>query len=284
MNNIDWLDSLLRPGTFMVIILGTLLVAYIFRVLFNQLIRSSTRVMKNDPTSYKFMKYGISFVIYVVGFSWAVYEIPQLRTVANSLLAGAGILAVALGFASQHALKNIISGMFIVIFKPFKVNDRLKLNNGMAGIVEDISLRHTVIRDFENRKIIIPNSIISEEVIVNADFENDRICKFIEVRVPFHSNIDHVKTILREEVMKHPFLIDVRSEEEKQNNDPVVRVRVLQIVDNGILLRAWAWAHNAAEAFVMGCDVYESLLKRFDEENIRIPYPHVQVVSQPENK
>ena len=118
----NWYDFIVDPGIFAAIIIGTLLVAYIFRLLFTQLIRSSTRAMNNDPTSYKFLKYAVSAVIYVVGFSWAVYEIPALRTVANSLLAGAGILAIALGFASQHALKNIISGLFIVIFRPFKIN------------------------------------------------------------------------------------------------------------------------------------------------------------------
>jgi len=71
------------------------------------------------------------------------------------MLAGAGILAVAVGFASQAALSNIISGVFVVIFKPFRVGDRLKINE-LTGVVEDITLRHTVIRDLENKRIIIP--------------------------------------------------------------------------------------------------------------------------------
>jgi len=101
---------------------------------------------------------------------------PNLRALASSFLAGAGILAVAVGFASQHALGNIISGVFIVIFKPFRVTDRVKLRE-LTGVVEDITLRHTIIRDFENKRIIIPNFLISEEIIVNSNFEDDRICK-----------------------------------------------------------------------------------------------------------
>lgn len=107
--------------------------------------------------------------------SWAVYETNALRTVATSLLAGAGILAVAVGFASQQALSNIVSGIMIVIFKPFRVNDRLNIGTTFNGIVEDITLRHTVIRDFENKRIIVPNMVISQECLE---------CNYAEAHLP----------------------------------------------------------------------------------------------------
>lgn len=142
-----------------IIFVVTIVVAFIFQKLYSRFINHSSGVMKNDPTNYKFVGHAMSAIIYLVGFGWAIYEIPQMRQIANSLLAGAGILAVAAGFASQHALSNIISGLFIIIFKPFRVNDRLLLRETMQGFVEDITLRHTVIRDFENRRIIIPNTV-----------------------------------------------------------------------------------------------------------------------------
>ena len=101
------------------IVAGTILVAFIVNRLFRRFIRRNSLLIRNDPTNYVFLRHALTGIIYVVGFSWAVYSLPSLRAVANSLLAGAGILAVAVGFASQHALSNIISGIFIVIFKPF---------------------------------------------------------------------------------------------------------------------------------------------------------------------
>jgi small conductance mechanosensitive channel len=181
------LNSIEHIAIFVGIVLTTIIVAYLVNRFFKRLIRRSTEEMKNDPTNYLFFRHVIRTLIYIVGFSIAIFMMPNLRALASSLLAGAGILAVAVGFASQHALSNIISGVFIIIFKPFRVNDRVKLKE-LTGIIEDITLRHTVIRDFENKRIIIPNSMISEEVIVNSNFEDERICKWIDIGISYDSN------------------------------------------------------------------------------------------------
>jgi small conductance mechanosensitive channel len=134
-------------GLFIGILLATFLVAFLVNRLFGRLIKRSANILNNDPTNYQFLRHAVIGLIYLVGLGAAIYTVPSLRTIANSLLAGAGILAVAVGFASQHALSNIISGVFIVIFKPYRINDRLQVRE-LEGIVEDITLRHTVIRDY----------------------------------------------------------------------------------------------------------------------------------------
>src|SRR5210317_1124346 len=131
--NYNFIPLILSAG----IIVGTIIVAYLFRRLFNRFIKKSTLIVQNDPTNYLFLKHTISALIYIVGFSWAFIQIESLKAVAGSLLAGAGILAVAVGFASQHALSNIIGGIFIVIFKPYRINDRITVKNILAGVVED---------------------------------------------------------------------------------------------------------------------------------------------------
>ncbi|WP_020536894.1 mechanosensitive ion channel family protein [Lewinella cohaerens] len=261
------------------ILIGTVILAALVGRFFRSLIKRSTDEMKNDPTNYLFLRHLIIGVIYLVGIGVAVYTVPELRGLASSMLAGAGILAVAVGFASQHALSNIISGMFIVIFKPFRVNDRITVRD-MSGVIEDITLRHTVIRNFENRRIIIPNALISDEIVVNADFGDGKICKWIEIGISYESDIDLAKQIMREETMAHPLLIDNRNAEQIAAGEPVVMVRLLALQDSGILLRAWAWTEGQADSFVLGCDLYESIKKRFDREGIEIPYPHRTIVQK----
>lgn len=264
---------------FLCIILATFLVAYLFRRAFNKFIHSSTSFLKNDPTNYKFLKHFVVGLIYIVGFCFAVYSVPNLRTLAGSLLAGAGIAAVAIGFASQAALSNIVGGVFIIIFKPFRINDRLMIGTHM-GIVEDITLRHTVIRDFENRRIVIPNSIISEQVIVNADYTDENICKWVDIGITYDSDIDLAKKIMADEVLKHPLRVDARTEEMIAEGAPPVMVRVLALADSSVNIRAWAWAKNAADAFVLSCDLLESIKKRFDREGVEIAFPHRVLVTK----
>ncbi|MBK6829965.1 MAG: mechanosensitive ion channel [Flavobacteriales bacterium] len=87
-----------------------------------------------------------------------IYSIPSFKHIAVTVFAGAGILVAIVGLAAQDAFSNIISGVFIVAFKP-SAGDQVSVA-GHSGVVEDITLRHTVIRTLENRRAIIPNGKI----------------------------------------------------------------------------------------------------------------------------
>jgi small conductance mechanosensitive channel len=270
-------SNFIHIGLFIGVIVVTMILALLVNRFFLRLIRRSTTEMRNDPTNYHFLRHAITALIYMVGLGVAIYMVPELRALASSLLAGAGILAVAVGFASQHALSNIISGVFIIVFKPFRINDRLSIRT-LNGIVEDITLRHTVIRDFENKRILIPNALISDEILINADLIDDKICKWIDIGISYDSDIDKAKELMRDEVMKHPLHIDPRTPEQIENGDPEVSVRVLSLGEYSVNLRAWAWAKNSADGFLMGCDLFESIKKRFDQEGIEIPFPYRTLV------
>jgi len=259
---------------FLAIVFSTFVVGLIFNRLYFRFIRFSTVIIRNDPTNYKFLGHALTALIYTLGFTWAIYSLPALRGLANTLLAGAGILAVAIGFASQHALSNVISGVFIVVFRPFRVNDRISLRDTLAGVVEDITLRHTVIRDFENRRIIIPNSLISEEILINSDLSDERICRWIEVPVTYATDISKAKQIIHELIVSHPHHLDPRSPEDIKEGTALAPVRVIAFQESGILLRGYAWASNTADAFEMGCDLLEQIKLRFEKEGLEIAAPH----------
>ncbi len=258
--------------TFFLVILITAIAAFIANRFFKRLILKSTTELKNDPTNYQFLRRVVIVGIYTIGFSIAIYTVPSLRSLASSLLAGVGIFAVAIGFASQHALSNIISGFFIIIFKPFRVNDRLQIKD-MIGIVEDITLRHVVIRDFTNKRIVIPNSVISQESLINADLVEDRICKLIDVGISYSSDIDKAIEIIRSEIVKHPLHIDPRTQQMIEAGDALAPVRVVSLGESSVNLRGWAWAKNSSDAFLMSCDLLKSIKTRFDKEGVIIPFP-----------
>jgi small-conductance mechanosensitive channel len=265
------------------IIFITFFVAYLVNRTFAGFILKSARLMQNDPTNYTFLRHTLVALVYIVGFGLAIYQVPELRAVASSMLTGAGILAVVVGFASQHALSNIVSGIFIIIFKPFRVNDRLKIKDTLSGVVEDITLRHTVLRDSENRRIVIPNTVMGGEIIINADYGSDRIIKIIDVGISYDSNVQLAKEIIRSEIEKHPLYLDPRNEEQIGKNEPPIPVRVVMLGESSVNLRGWAGAKNAGDAFILGCDLLESIKMRFEKEGISIPFPHRVLVHRNEN-
>lgn len=173
---------------FCVTLFLTFLIAGIVRKLFFRFLNRLEENQNLDKTNYYFLRYVIIALIYSIGFTLAIYSIPALRAIGTTLLAGAGVLALAVSFASQQTLSNIVSGLFIVLFKPFKIKDRVTMKSqGLEGIIEDITLRHTVIKDYENKRIIVPNAMISNEVIINADYTETKICRHLIFGISYDS-------------------------------------------------------------------------------------------------
>lgn len=238
----------------------------------------SSIFLKVDPTKYNFIKNAASLIIFTLACFLIIYSIPELRTLGTTLLASAGIATAVLAFASQAALSNIISGVFIVIFKPFRVEDMIKIEGDKAGVVEDITLRHTVIRDFQNQRIIIPNSVISAQTVVNAHIEDERFKRQIFFSISYDSNIDKAFEIITEEALNHPNCIDGRNTEDKAIDWPVVKCRVIGFGDSSVNLRADVWSNSPEESWELYCDLNKSVKERFDKEGIEIPFPYRTVV------
>ena len=268
----------LNIGTSLAILIFAIILARVTRAILTKFIDRSAKTLKTDPTSFKFIKNAISLIIYLVALTTIIYQFPSLRKFAYGLFAGAGIIAAIIGFASQQAFSNMISGIFIVIFKPFRVGDWVKFGTNQSGIVHDITLRHTVIRDFENKRIIIPNSVISSEIITNYNIEDKMIRRHIEFGISYDSDVDKATKIIQEEAMKHPNFIDNRTKEEKKKNDPPVLVRLMGFGESSINLRAYVWAQDPFKSFDLHTDLNRTVKKRFDEEGVEIPFPYRTIV------
>ena len=265
-----------------IMIFGTLLLAFIasfiIRKLLNLFIVKYSERLKADPTNFSFLKNSVSILIYTIAIIFIFLKIPYLRTLGTALFAGAGIIAMVIGFASQKAFSNIISGIFILIFKPFRVNDTIEFLNSTKGVVEEITLRHTIIRNYENRRVIIPNGIISDDTIINSNIIDQKIRMHIVFSISYDSCIEKATSIIREESMKHASFFDKRSEEDKLNNIPAVNVRLIELADFALKLKAYVWVSNNDDAYALKCDVLRSVFDRFKKEGIEVPFPYRTIV------
>ena len=229
--------------------------------------------LEYDTTSYKFLRYVVVFIICFIGVIFGIMAFPSLRGIAQTALGGAGVLALIAGFASQEALSNLVGGVFIITFKPFRIGDVIKLSDTMVGTVTDITLRHTVIRNNENKMIVVPNAVINKEKLINYDLGELKICELIEMGITYDSDIDLAKKILAEECGKHPLILDNRSKKDIKDGKPMIRTALVKFNDSSITIRAWAWARSYKDSFSMKCDVYESVKKRYDKEGVDLAFP-----------
>lgn len=257
----------------LIVLIISFIISRFLRFLIGRFIKGAAKKLKVDPTRYNFFKNAVDFIILLTASIIIFRSIPAFRAVGTTLLTGAGVLAAIVGFASQSAFSNIISGFFLVIFKPFSVGDRVRIGQLYSGDVEDITLRHTIIKDFENRRVVIPNSVISNETIINSTLTDEKVCMFIEIPVALKSDLSKAMKIMQEEATKHPLCIDNRTTDELTRGELPVVVKALNFGDFGILLRAYAWANNPNNGFDLKCDLNKSIKERFEKEGIGFGYP-----------
>ncbi len=270
-----YIDYIIFP---LAIILAAFITSRVIRYFLRRFVRRMSASMNLDPTKYNFLMNAMNFIILIVAIMVIFYHIPQLKQYGVGIFASAGVLAAIVGFASQSAFSNIVSGIFIVLFKPFSVGDHISLSGGNMGEVEDITLRHTVIKNYENRRIVIPNSIISNDTIVNSSLNEDKTCMHIVFGISYDSDIDLATKIIQEEALKHPSMLDNRSDEDKKAGKDTIIVRLVNFGDSSVNLRAYVWAEDPMIGFVMKCDLHKSIKKRFDDEGIEIPFPYRTIV------
>ncbi len=254
----------------------------IVKAILNRLLNKSSADLRVDPTKFYFLKNATDTIILVLALIFVFYSIPALRNIGLSLFAGAGIIAAIVGFASQQAFSNIIGGIFIVIFKPFKVGDIINVST-YFGEVEDITLRHTVIKGLENRRIVIPNSTISAETILNSSLYDEKTCVFLEIGISYEANIDQAFQIMTALAKNHPSYLDNRNKGEIDQGVPEVITRVTGFGDSSVNLRAQVWAKDPITAFNMKCDLYKSIKETFDTNGVEIPYPHRTIIQKKPN-
>ncbi len=269
-----------------VLIFGTYLIVFVaswlIRKALNAIIKKNTDELGTPETSYVFIKNSISFILYTIGTIYIVHQIPYLSSMSKTLFGAAGILAAVIGFASQKAFSNIISGLFILIFKPFRVGDVIEVSGNKKGVVEEITLRHTVIKDFEFRRVIIPNSIISDETIVNSSITDEKIRKQIEFNISYSSDVNLATGIIRNRLKNHPLFIDNRTTEEIAAREDKVVIRMVAWGDFYVTLRAYVWCRNFEDSFILYCDSLDGVKRDFQEMGIEIPFPRTTVdINQP---
>lgn len=206
----------------------------------------------------------------IIALVVVVLSVPVLRSKATFIFSGAGILAAIIGFAAQAAISNLIAGAFIVIFKPFRVGDFIRLDESRVGIVQDITLRHTVINNFENKRLIIPNSIISTESVLNHTIEDSQVLSFNNFYIGIYADVDLARKIVQEEVRKLDYTIDNPNSKISPLKEHV-EVRMISTQNYRIHLRAYIWMNEPFEEFRNRAILAERVHKRFITEGVDMP-------------
>jgi len=177
MMNKETLNQLLDPST----LIGAIIFGIAFlagaSALATLLRRGARRVRTHlsDVTGLSFASALGQMLIYLAAFVLYAHLVPALRALGTAFLAGVSVVSIVLGLAAQNTLGNLIAGLSLVLYRPFRVSDRVQLATPkglVTATVELISLGYTILRDADRNQILVPNSVMMSTIVIRLTEES----------------------------------------------------------------------------------------------------------------
>ncbi len=203
-------------------------------------------------------------VFYIGLFIILVSILRQMGFNLTALLGAAGVAGIAIGFASQTSISNIISGLFLISEKPFEVGNIIKVDD-TSGIIMSIDLLSLKLRTFDNLYIRIPNEKLIKTQVTNITrFPIRRLN--IDISIAYKEDIGKVKEILLDIARHNPYCLG--------NPEPLFVIK--EFGNNGIELLLGVW-FTKTDYLALKNSIMQEIKERFDKERIEIPFPHISV-------
>ena len=247
---------------------AVLVVFLLGRMIIRHIIRGFRAALERNKSIDKGME---QFLLSAVSFVLYAFLIMAILTVLGvpsaSIAAAIASAGVAVGLALQGSLSNLAGGIILLYTRPFVVGDYVKTSGG-EGFVQDIGLIYTVLRQFDNTAVSVPNSTLTSGVITNCTARNERRISF-DVGIGYGADIDKARSVILDVIRNHP--------ETDQDKAPAVVVTDLQ--DSAVNLSVLVWVKDMAYGDQLGLrnTLREEVKKRLDAEGVEIPFPQMDV-------
>ena len=235
--------------------------------------RNLAEVDPGAETRFRMIERLSAVVIFLVavGLVFWIMNVSALERVAVGIFASAGVAGVALGFAAQTTMANLVSGIIIAFAQPIRLGDNVKIDDEY-GTVESISLFYTYIRTWDNRRLIIPNKLLSDKSIRNYTLVDPRMPALVLLRVDHDADLEAVRALLLKEAREHPLFLA----------DPEPNVQVVDADEGGVSVRLMAWAATQADAWTLAVDVRENVVRKLAGSAAPVAVRWSRVMTEPE--
>lgn len=248
----------LEFGVRFVIALVVLAIGLLLAKVCRNVVKSIMSKAKVDLTIINFVG-NLTYIACIVLVVVAVLE--QIGIATTSFVAVLGAAGLAIGLALQGSLSNFASGFLLVLFRPFKIGDRIEAG-GVEGDVKEISLLTTTLTTSDNRRIIIPNSKIYNDNIVNYS-ANPTSRIDLRFTISYEDNIDKAKQLFA----------DIIAQDNRILKEPKSKCAVVNLSERGVEFKVKIWVDNYNYGKVRA-DFQEQIKKEFDRKGFTIPYAY----------
>ncbi len=245
-------------------------IAFVLNSAVNLIYRYISKRTKNKAVHLRFSKSMVNIVIDVIVIYTLAQQFEFTKDISKVLLQSGSLIVAIATFAAQQALSNVISGIMISASKPYNVDEKIRVIQGgtviAEGIVKDVTIRHTVIYQFNGESCIVPNSVMDSAVIINTNF-TENIGNYVEVEISYQSDIEKAIAIMRKICVEHELTLNT----EKNS------VSASGFTANGVIIKTIVWTENLDNSFRACSDIRIALVQEFEKNGIEIPYQTVTV-------
>lgn len=243
-------------GALLLLIIGLKLIK-----MFTKRMRKKNYFSKMDASVRSFIYSGLSIILKLIVIITAISILGVPLTAITAAISSVGL---AIGLALQGSLSNLAGGVMILTFRPFKIGDFVDTHTD-TGTVEDISVFYTTLLTMDNKTVIIPNSVVSNNTIVNYTAKGVRRLD-LEFGVSYDSDIDKVKDVLVKCALKN----------DKALKEPEAKAKLLKHDQSALIfvLQVWCGISDYAD---LKFELNEDVKKAFDENGIEIPFQQLDI-------
>jgi len=268
-------EGLTDPSTFQGAILFAILFTLVAWLLGSALRLAVQRVLANDKhaqldlMAVKFLAKLARYCVYVFAFVAYAHFVPALAGLGAASLTSISLITVIVGLAAQNTLGNVVAGISLLIYRPFKLGDRLQVSapTGLeTGTVENLTLGYTLLKTDDNRRVVVPNSLMASQTAINLTTNDPRVVCSVPIRISYDADIDKARAILLDLGSKHPKSVQVCG------------CPLIQLGLSGVVLSLDVWCSDALTGIALKCDLLEQAKKRFSAEGVALALPQKTMV------
>ena len=257
-----WLDAIILKLPNIVMAILVMIVFYFIARGLRKLFRNILLKKISQVSVQQIISKSVFIAVLLIGFFVAL-SVLELDKALTSILAGAGVIGLAVGLALQGTLSNTFGGLLLSFMPNIKIKDFIQ-NGDTSGFVEEISLRHIVIRTPQNNLVVIPNSNFVDGTFTNYSL-TDRGRVFVNCGVGYESDLQMVEDLT----------VKVISENFTQREDEEVEFFFTEFGDSSInfMVRFWADVVNVKQEHAARHKAVKLIKQHFDKQDINIPFP-----------
>jgi small conductance mechanosensitive channel len=245
-------------------LVAAIVIFYIGRMVAKGVRRFMERALLARAVDKAVVSFVVSIVYAIILIATVLMALSQVGVQTTSFIAILGAAGLAVGLALQGSLANFASGILIILFRPFKSGDFIDAG-GITGTVDKIEIFQTIMKTPDNKLVIVPNAQITGDAITNYSAEPIRRVDLV-IGISYDADLRQAKQILEDILKNDPRVLA----------EPAAAVKVAALADSAVNLNVRPWV-NSADYWGVYWDTLEKVKLTFDEHNIGIPYPQMDV-------